>query len=314
MKKNPKIILASALVVFLTILAFRNEQREEQKKIIYNTSGPESGSLVIVGGGIKDTSVINTFIKLAGGVDAPMVIIPTASGEKEFNNREVSKILTSAGARKVSVLHTYDKNIANTEAFVKPLKNARGVWFDGGRQWRLVDAYANTLTEKEIRNVLTRGGVIGGSSAGATIQGSFLVRGDTKSNMIMMGDHIQGFSYLKNSAIDQHILVRNRQNDLPQVISRYPNLLGIGLDENTAIVVKGDEFEVIGQSYVALYDYNLWSENPAATRKLQIGAKFFLLRKVDRYNIKKREVTRWSGDSARNIFSDSTSVSKDIRK
>ena len=314
MKKNPKIILTTSLIVLLTIFAFRNEQRDEQKKIIYNTSGPESGSLVIVGGGMKDTSIINRFIRLAGGVDAPMVVIPTASGEKEFNNTEVSKILTSAGARNVSVLHTYDKNIANTEAFVKPLKTARGVWFDGGRQWRLVDAYANTLTEKEIRNVLARGGVIGGSSAGATIQGSFLVRGDTKSNMIIMGDHIQGFSYLKNSAIDQHILVRNRQNDLPQVISKYPNLLGIGLDENTAIVVKGDEFEVIGQSFVAIYDYNLWSENPAATHKLQNGAKFFLLRKGDRYNVKKREVTKWSGDPTRNIFADSVSVRKDIRK
>jgi cyanophycinase len=306
MKNNPKIILVITAVVLLTTFAFKNEQREERKKVTYETSGPESGSLVIVGGAMKDTSIINTFIRLAGGVDAQMVVIPTASGEKEFDNARVSEILTSAGARNVTVLHTYDKNRANTEAFVKPLKTARGVWFEGGRQWRLVDAYANTLTEKEIRNVLSRGGVIGGSSAGATIQGSFLVRGDTKSNTILMGDHIQGFSYLKNSVIDQHLLVRNRQNDLPRVIFKYPDLLGIGLDENTAIVVKGNEFEVIGHSFVAIYDYNLWSENPAATGKLQNGAKFFLLRKGDRYNVKTRQVTKWAGDPTRNIFADST--------
>jgi len=79
-------------------------------------------------------------------------------------------------------------------------------------------------------------------------------------------------------------------------------LLGIGLDENTAIVVKGNEFEVIGQSFVAIYDYNLWQENPAGNKKIPNGGKFFLLRKGDRYNVKSREVTRWSGDATRNIF------------
>jgi cyanophycinase len=124
----------------------------------------------------------------------------------------------------------------------------------------------------------------------------------------MMGDHEKGFAYLKNAAIDQHLLVRNRQNDLPAVISKYPFLLGIGLDENTAIVVKGDEFEVIGQSFVAIYDYNLWQENQFGTRKLQNGARFFLLRKGDRYNVKTRNVTKWAGDPTRNIFPDTTVV------
>ncbi len=74
-----------------------------------------------------------------------------------------------------------------------------GVWFTGGRQWRIVDAYAGTMAEREIRKVLDRGGVIGGSSAGATIQGSYLVRGDTKTNTVMMGDHEEGFAYLTAS-------------------------------------------------------------------------------------------------------------------
>jgi cyanophycinase len=274
----------------------------------YVTSGPDSGSLVIVGGGMKDSAIINRFISLAGGVEAPLIVIPTASGEKVIDKTKAAEILTFAGAKNVTVLHTYDTSVANSEAFVLPIKNARGVWFGGGRQWRLVDAYANTLTEKEIRNVLARGGVIGGSSAGATIQGSYLVRGDTRTNTLVMGDHEKGFAYLKNSAIDQHLLVRNRQNDLPSVITKYPWLLGIGLDENTAIVVKGNEFEVMGQSYVAVYDYQLWQENSATKRKLQNGARFFLLRKGDRYNVKTREVTRWSGDPTRNIFPDSSSV------
>jgi cyanophycinase len=306
MKIYPERVLFVLIIITFFLNSCGNVPIKQKPEIKYATAGPDSGSLVIVGGGMKDSAIINRFISLAGGVDAPMIVIPTASGEKEINTAKTAEILTSAGARNVTVLHTYDTAVANNKEFAAPLKKARGVWFNGGRQWRLVDAYANTLTEKEIRKVLTRGGVIGGSSAGATIQGSYLVRGDTKTNTLVMGDHDQGFAYLKNSAIDQHIMVRNRQNDLPAVISKYPYLLGIGLDENTAIVVKGNEFEVIGQSYVAIYDYNLWQENPAGTRKLKNGAKFFLLRKGDRYNVNTREVTKWGGDSTRNIFPNSS--------
>ncbi len=145
------------------------------------------------------------------------------------------------GARQLSVLHTRDPTVADTEAFVKPLTTARGVFFAGGRQWRLADAYLNTRTQRELQALLDRGGVIGGSSAGATILGSFLVRGDTKGNETMIGDHTVGFGFLKNSAIDQHLLRRNRQFDLIDVVAKRPDLIGIGIDENTAIVVQDDE-------------------------------------------------------------------------
>ena len=135
-----------------------------------------------------------------------------------------------------------------------PLRHARGVWFVGGRQWHLADSYLHTLTEREIFNVLARGGVVGGSSAGASIQGSFLMRGDTKSNTVVMGDHQVGMGFLKHVAIDQHVLRRNRQFDLIGVVEAHPELLGIGLDENTAIIVHGDTAEVMGQSYALIYD------------------------------------------------------------
>ena len=158
------------------------------------------------------------------------------------------------GAQNLTVVHTRDRKESETEAFVKPIQAARGVFFAGGRQWRLADAYLNTRVHRELQALLDRGGVIGGSSAGATILGSFLVRGDTKGNELMIGDHVEGMAFLKNSAIDQHLLRRNRQFDLIGVIEKHPALLGIGLDENTAIVVRGDEFDVIGQSYVVIYD------------------------------------------------------------
>ena len=97
--------------------------------------------------------------------------------------------------------------MADTEAFAAPLKTARGVWFAGGRQWRLVDAYMGTRTQREIEAVLARGGVVGGCSAGATIQGSYLVRGAREGNQIMMAKgYEEGFGYLRGVAIDQHLL------------------------------------------------------------------------------------------------------------
>ncbi|MEZ5395635.1 MAG: cyanophycinase [Bryobacterales bacterium] len=213
------------------------------------------GSLVIVGGGLKDQNIWNRFIELAGGPDAAIVVIPTAGGAEDYGaDWDGLDSLRQAGLHNVTLLHTYDREVADSEAFVEPIRKARGVWFPGGRQWRLADSYLDTRTHEELKNLLARGGVIGGSSAGATIQGDYLVRGDTKANTIMMGDHERGFNFLPGVGIDQHLLRRNRQFDLLEVIRAKPELLGIGIDEDTAIVVQGGVFEVIGQSYVAIYD------------------------------------------------------------
>ncbi|MEZ5011768.1 MAG: cyanophycinase [Bacteroidales bacterium] len=296
--------LPAMIVAVTLLLSSCNMLPEEVKVDTTLTRGPEKGSLVIVGGAMRDSTIALKFIELAGGLDAPMIVIPTASGADSINYQRVASVLTRYGATNVTVLHTYDSLLADTDEFVAPLKSSSGVWFEGGRQWRLVDAYGGTKTETEIRAVLDRGGVIGGSSAGATIQGSYLARGDTHTNMLIMGDHERGFGYLTNSAIDQHLLVRNRQHDLVEVIRIYPSLLGIGLDENTAIVVQGNEFEVIGQSFVAIFDYNHWDENPDCLQPLPNEGKFFLLRSGDRYNVNSREVTNWSGGQSRNIFAE----------
>ena len=303
MKRTIKTNYYLGIIICLAIIAASCGTATGPVKVdTSQTHGPAKGSLVIVGGNLHDKAITEKFIDLAGGPDAHIVLIPTASGSDSIDNERVARILTSAGATNVTVLHTYDPEVANTPEFVEPLKDATGVWFNGGRQWRLVDAYGGTLTEEEINKVLERGGVIGGSSAGATIQGSYLARGDTKTNTIVMGDHERGFGYMTNCAIDQHLLVRNRQHDLVEVITKYPGMLGIGLDENTAIIVQGDEFEVMGQSFVAIYDYNHWSENSFSDHALPNGGKFFLLRAGDKYNVSSREVTYWTGGNSRNIF------------
>lgn len=304
MKKSLFNTGASLCAAVLLLTACVTNTPEQEK--FYDTEGPASGSLIIAGGALRDTSVVNRFISLAGGKDALIVFIPTSSGQERFDTARTVSILTSAGASNVRLLHTYDPAVADTEEFAAVLRDAGGVFYGGGRQWRLVDAYGGTLTEREIRGVLDRGGVIGGSSAGATIQGSFLARGDTKTNTIMIGDHTEGFGYLTNSAIDQHLLVRNRQHDLIEVISQHPHLLGIGIDENTAVLVQGNRMEVLGESFVAIYDHNLWQNNPADSLSLPNGGKFFLLRRGDVYDVKERNVLRWAGGNTRNIFASSS--------
>ena len=246
--------------------------------------GPANGSLVIVGGALKDQTILKRFLDLAGGADVPIVVIPTAGGKDTYDQywRGLKKF-KEAGATHLTVLHTYDPKATDADEFTQPINEARGVWFAGGRQWRLADSYLNTKVHEALRALLDRGGVIGGSSAGATIQGSYLARGDTETNTIMMGDHEEGLSFLKNVAIDQHLLKRNRQFDLIEIIEAKPELLGIGLDENTAIVITGDEFEVIGQSYVAIYDHN---------SMLDSGGKFYFLSPGDWFNLKTREAFR----------------------
>ena len=191
--------------------------------------------------------------------------------------------MNEMGVKNITVLHTRDRDEANSAKFIEPLKKARAVWFSGGRQWRLADSYLHTKVHDELWRLLDRGGVIGGSSAGATIQGSYLARGDTKTNTIMMGDHEEGMGFLKNTAIDQHLLRRNRQFDLIEIIEAKPELLGLGIDESTAIIVRGDFFEVIGKGYVAVYDHNTI---------LDSGGEFYFLAPGDRFNLKTREPLR----------------------
>jgi len=258
--------------------------------------GPAKGTLVIQGGGSDaGTGIFETFINKAGGLDAKIIVIPTAGGNRTADGKvriyEEEQVVGSwkkRGATNVHMLHTHDPKVADTEEFAKVLRDANAVWFNGGRQWNCVDSYAHTLTEREFHKVLERGGVIGGSSAGATIQGDYLVRGAIAGSEIVMTpepEHEHGFAFLRKVAIDQHINTRNRWDDIIPVIKKYPEMLGIGLSEGTAIVVTGDRFEVIGKWKVAIHDntrvYQPW-EKP-----------YYILSPGDVYNMKTRKIEKY---------------------
>ena len=246
------------------------------------TLGPAKGSLIIVGGGGMPKVIFDRFFQAAGGRDAKLVVVPTAGSGAEYDESTSSvKMFKKAGATNVHLLHTRDPKMADSDEFIAILRDARAVWFGGGRQWRLADAYLGTKTEAAFHDVLKRGGVIGGSSAGATIQGSYLVRGAPEGNQIMMSPgHEKGFGFVRRSAIDQHLLARERENDMLPVIRKHPHLLGIGIDESTALYVRGNSAEVIGKSKVLFYDIAL---------EKTVGEKFYTtLDPGERYDLKTR--------------------------
>lgn len=264
--------------------------------------GPAKGTLVIVGGGnLAGSGISEKFIELAGGPEKKFVIVPTAGGNRNaegaliaYDEPRIVAPWLKLGLKNVRMLHTHDPKVADTEAFANVVRDADAVWFNGGRQWNIVDSYANTLTYRELHKVLERGGVIGGSSAGATIQGDYLVRGAVSGPDVVMTPephHERAFKFLRRTAIDQHINTRNRWDDLVPVIKKWPDLLGIGLSESTAIVVSGDRFEVMGAWKVAVHD---------TTRVYQPWEKpYFVLSAGDVYNMKTRKVEKYGIGASR---------------
>lgn len=252
------------------------------------TIGPARGWLVISGGGGAPPEVNRLFVSLAGGPAANLVVIPTAQADSDIDLEQMRQSFSKRfGVAHVTLLHTRDRVRANSDGFVEPLRHATGVWFDGGRQWRLADAYLGTAVEREIKALLARGGVVGGGSAGASIQASYLVRGAPEGHDMMMSPgHEVGFALLSNSAIDQHVNTRGREKDLDSVIAAHPELLGIGIDEKTAIVVHGDSFKVIGIGQVAIHD-----------GKQHDGTLYYSLSAGQTFNLRTREVENPSASS-----------------
>lgn len=172
------------------------------------------------------------------------------------------------------MLHSRNRRISNQVSFVNPIKNAHGVFINGGRQPRLAKAHLKTRTHDELQNLLDRGGVIAGSSAGAMIMSSFLVRGEgspSYNNKRIIGNYQEGFGFIKNSAFDVHV---NLNRDLAEVLKVHPGLLGIGIDEDTAIHVQGKEFTVLGPGRVLIHN----RQEPVQT--LTRGATFDLQKRT----------------------------------
>lgn len=217
------------------------------------------GKLIIIGGGDIPDTLFNLFAASIGGKDQPVIVIPTATTDEAYIQEGGHlKKFSTRGFSNLHTIHTRDKKKADAPALIALMRKARGLYFGGGDQDLIAQAYANTQLHREMFALLERGGVIMGTSAGATIMGSVLIGGDHRKTPHVKTTFPAGLSFLKRTAIDQHVLVRNRQFDLIPVLEAYPDVLGIAIDESTAAVVTGNNLSVAGKSYVMVYDQNDW--------------------------------------------------------
>jgi cyanophycinase len=245
---------SSLAAVCLTVLPALAGDEPKEKSARVSTPSVETkseeiaGALVIVGGGGFPDDIRDHFLQLAGGKKGHLVVIPTAS-ELEVRTKNFFSFdyWKAQGLASVSLLHTLDPKQANDPSFVKPLKEATAAWLDGGDQMRLAKAYHGTAVEKELRRLVARGGVVGGTSAGASIMSDVMIEGGERQVRVS-----EGFGLLPNVVIDQHFRNRNRQKRLFSVLAKHPSCLGLGIDEGTAVVVKGHTFKVLGKANVSV--------------------------------------------------------------
>lgn len=206
------------------------------------SSPPQSGSFVLVGGGTTLPEIRKQFILLAGGEKARIVLIPTACTEPDIE-RTILTYWANEKVGSIKVLHAHRRQDADRLAWI--LKNATGVWFSGGDQAILAERYGGTMVEEEIKNLYRRGGVVGGTSAGASIVSKVMVYEDTEAVGLGLVDPI----------VDQHFTARKRLDRLLKLLQRHPELIGIGIDEATAIIIIDDTVEVMGNGQMILCEH-----------------------------------------------------------
>lgn len=282
------ILLASILLVSACSEPTSSPPPEAEDTGVSSTLvGPDNGTLMLIGGNMAGSLAGERFTELCGGPEASAVYDVSAFSDEEFADPDAVFEMHNGifGFTDATMLFTRDPVEADTEAYVAPIAEADCVFLSGGRQWRYADVYLGTATFDALMALLDRGGLIGGSSAGASIQGSFLVRGDTETNDIVIGDHLEGFGFLQGVGVDQHVAQRGREDGLTEVLHYDPSLLGIGLDEKTWIEVSGDQLTVDGRFKAYVHDAETWPETPGEEDVL-----YSELRAGDRYDMGAREL------------------------
>lgn len=213
------------------------------------------GSLLIIGGRKKPSEAIKRFVALNG--DGLLLVIPSASSVPLESGSDAVKMFKDADATNVDWLFIDGPSMANADSVVERIDSCTGLFFTGGVQSRFMQRIGNTKSEEAIKRLyFERGGIIGGTSAGAAVQSEIMITGDGDWSVIKK-DSVKtatGLGLIKNAIIDQHFVKRGRNNRL-LTLCIEKNLAGIGIDESTAILLKEDNtFEVFGEGTVLVYD------------------------------------------------------------
>jgi cyanophycinase len=218
-----------------------------------------SGKLVIIGGAEDKKGsclILRKFLQLAGGEDSRLVIITAATEYPQEVGSTYKKVFQRLGCRKIEILDVPDRNTANREEPSKILRESSGYFFTGGDQIRITSALGGTVFLKTLEEQYKRGAVIAGTSAGASVMSSTMItEGDSdespKLNTINMSP---GIGLLPGVVIDQHFAQRGRIGRLLTALGQNPSVLGLGIDEDTSVIVNEQGFLVWGNQTVTVLD------------------------------------------------------------
>lgn len=262
------------------------------------------GYLFIIGGGDRPESMMRRFVELAGHFGSgKIVIFPMASSVPAERGPELVAEFKSLGAREAEY-HILTREQALKEDSAKILDNVGGVYFSGGVQSRQMDVLRNTPIHRKLLDLYEKGCVIGGHSAGAAVMSEVMITGDERKKVeqghefetIEAGNIItvEGFGFLKTAIIDQHFATRKRHNRLISLVAEKPQLLGIGIDESTAIIVRpGDVFDVVGEKNVVIYDGSKAEIRIAPSMAIGFtGMTMDVLLPGDKFDLKARKAVR----------------------
>jgi cyanophycinase len=218
------------------------------------------GTVIIIGGAedkVRDRVILNRFVSLAGGPDATVAVISTASSLGAEAGERYRQVFTELGCATVRTLHAMTRSQANDETAALALRDATGVFLTGGNQLRLSSTIGGTRLADATLERFRHGAVVAGTSAGASAMSSHMIAfgasGATPKHR--MAQIAAGLGLLPGVIVDQHFQQRNRLGRLLSVIAQNPSLLGLGVDEDTAGVVGPDHvLEVIGRGSITVVD------------------------------------------------------------
>lgn len=263
-------------------------------------SSQTKGKLVIVGG-VQTTEIVKKFVELAGGSEAKIIIIPNAGSDPVESSEEQKKEFAELGGLSDYLIFT--RETADEKANLDKMDWANAVFFLGGDQSDLTRDMLGTKLLSKVFDIYNNGGVVGGSSAGAAVMSEVMITGNelinkdsTRNFITIQKGNVEvktGFGFLKTVIIDQHFLKRKRHNRTISTLIEHPNLIGVAIDESTAIIVYPDDtFEVLGSNQVLVYDPTN-SDNIREDKNGNLGIsdmKLHVLINGDKFDLRTKQV------------------------
>jgi cyanophycinase len=231
-----------------------------------------AGPLVVVGGGSTGEDIIARALQISGGPAAVVAVLPQSSAVADAGDGSVQMWL-KAGARE-----SYKLGFDDRAAARRGLERATLIWMPGGSQSRFMDAITGTGLDDVIRSRHQAGTTVGGTSAGAAVLSRIMITGDSDLQSITAGKTVtrEGLGLWPDAIVDQHFLRRQRVNRLIGAVLDHPSLVGIGVDESTAVIVRGSAFEVIGKSAVVVVDGRRGAISPTPPGGVHAGTGLML--------------------------------------